>query len=159
MGFLKLPQTLSRRDLPDEDVASLAAGGEHLTVPGEGEAQHRLLHHHEVLRGLVLQILPDLARGEVPHFNEAVHGAGDEVLTVRTEYGGLYVGLGSELDLPGQLGRELLVLLLPHCGLAPEQVDLTAGWEESLVLLPLEGLAQQGCNIALINNFIRSVVL
>ena len=54
---------------------------------------------------------------------------------------------------PGKLGGELLVLLLPHCGLAPEQVDLTAGWEESLVLLPLEGLAQQGCNIALINKF------
>ena len=44
---------------------------------------------------------------------------------------------------PGKLGGELLVLLLPHGGLPPEQVDLAAGREKALVLLPLESLAQQ----------------
>ena len=143
MSLLKFPQTLTRSDFPDIDVAALAACGEHLAVPGEGESQHRLLHHHEVLRRLVLEVLPDLAGGEVPHLDEAVHAPGDEVLAVRTEEGGLDVGLGAELDLSGELGGKLLVLLLPHGGLASEQVNLGTGGQKTLVLLPLEGLTQE----------------
>ena len=54
---------------------------------------------------------------------------------------------------PCQLCGELLILLLPHGSFTTEQIDLGARWQQSLVLLPLEGLAQQGWNIALINKF------
>lgn len=32
-----------------------------------------LIHHHELVSGLVLEILSDLAGREIPHFDEAVH--------------------------------------------------------------------------------------
>ena len=35
--------------------------------------------------GLVFEILPDLAGGEVPHLNKAVDSAGHQVLAVRGE--------------------------------------------------------------------------
>ena len=41
------------------------------------------------------------------------------------------MGLGAEHDLPRKLGAKLLVLLvllLPHGGLASEQINLGAGW-------------------------------
>lgn len=41
--------------------------------------------------------LSDFARGEVPDLDEAVHRAGDQVLTIRGESGTLHVRLLSEL--------------------------------------------------------------
>ena len=41
--------------------------------------------------------LSDFARGEVPNLDEAVHRAGDQILTVRGEAGTLYVGFLSKL--------------------------------------------------------------
>ena len=84
--------------------------------PGECKAEDGVLHQHKVLRGLVFQVLPDLASGKVPHLlkriemlkpnqkafhlDESVHTARDEILTIRTECCRLDVGLGTKLDLP-----------------------------------------------------------
>ena len=84
MSLLKLSKTLSTCNLPDKNLTTLAARGKHLTVPGkvidtgavevgvqvkpgECKAEDGVLHQHEVLRGLVFQVLPDLSSGEVPH--------------------------------------------------------------------------------------------
>lgn len=43
----------------DLDLSVLGAGGQHLRVPAEAHAQHGVVHHHEVVLSLVLQILGD----------------------------------------------------------------------------------------------------
>ena len=84
MGLLKLPQALTRRDLPHEDLPTLkcqvsgvrcqvsgvrcqvsgvrcpqcphlAARSEHLAVPAVAQAEHGFLHQHEVLGRLKQQ--------------------------------------------------------------------------------------------------------
>lgn len=46
---------------------------------------------------MLLSYLSDFARGEVPDLDEAVHRAGDQVLTIRGESGTLHMRLLSEL--------------------------------------------------------------
>lgn len=41
----------------DLDLSVLGSGGQHLRVPAEAHAQHGVVHHHEVVLSLVLQIL------------------------------------------------------------------------------------------------------
>ena len=53
------------------------------------------------------------------------------------------MGLGPELDLLAEHGGVLLLLLLPHGGLAAEEIDLGAGRQQTLMLLPLEGLPEE----------------
>lgn len=144
VSLLEPSQALTGGDLPDPNLTSLRSGGQHLAVPGEGQTQDGLLHHHEIILSLVPQVLPDLAGGEVPDLEESVDRAGDQVLSVGRKRGALDVRLGPELDLLAQRRRVLLLLLLSHGGLAPEQVDLGAWRQKTLVLLPLESLAEQG---------------
>jgi len=59
---------------------------------------------------LVLEILPDLASGKVPHLHKAVCTACHQVLAVRGERSTLRVRLGAELDGLGQEGGVLLIL-------------------------------------------------
>ena len=63
---LKLAEALAGADLPDADLAGLGAGGEHLGVAAEGHREYGVLHHHEVVLGLVFQIFSDFAGGKVP---------------------------------------------------------------------------------------------
>lgn len=65
----------------------MRSAGQQVRVPAEGHAEHGLLHHHEAVLGLVLEIFPDLAGGKVPHLDEAVHRAGDQVLAIWGEPG------------------------------------------------------------------------
>ena len=67
------------------DFAILTTGGEHLGIPGEAHAQNGVVHHHKVLLRLIFQIFSDLARREIPNFDETVHGAGDQELTIWRE--------------------------------------------------------------------------
>ena len=69
MGLVEPAQTLPGGDLPNPDLPGFGTGDEHFAVSGEAQGQHGFLHHHEVVLGLVLEVLPDLARGEVPHLN------------------------------------------------------------------------------------------
>lgn len=39
------------------DLSILSSGGQHLCVPTEAHTQHCIVHHHEVILSLVLQIL------------------------------------------------------------------------------------------------------
>ena len=48
------------------------------------------------------------------------------------------------LDVPGELCGEALLLHVLHGSLAPEQIDGHTGGEETLVLLPLQGLVEGG---------------
>lgn len=41
------------------DLSILSAGGQHLRVSAEAHTQHGVIHHHEVVLSLVLQILSD----------------------------------------------------------------------------------------------------
>lgn len=110
------------------DLSILSAGGQHLRVSAEAHAQHGIVHHHEVVLSLVLQILDDkqsmtsflLSRGfleghashvclylsdfpsgEVPHLNEAINRASDQVLPIRGEPGTLHMRLLSKLSRKG----------------------------------------------------------
>ena len=143
MGLFKSSQALTGGDLPDPDLTSLRSGSQHLAVSGERQTQHGLLHHHEVVLSLVPQVLSDFTGGEIPDLEEPVDRSGDQVLAVGGKGRALDVRLGPELDLLAQGGRVLLFLLLPHGGLASEQVDLGAWRQKPLVLLPLEGLAKK----------------
>ena len=92
MGLLKLAKALPTCDLPHKYLTTLAAGGKHFAVPvkiirlqtlqsmlnidcqkrlgpRECEAENGVLHQHEVLSRLVLQVLPDLASREIPNLN------------------------------------------------------------------------------------------
>lgn len=75
VGFVEAPQALAGHQAPHLDLAILRAGGQHFAVPREGHRQHGLLHHHEIVGGLVLEILADFAGREVPHFDEAINAA------------------------------------------------------------------------------------
>ena len=48
------------------------------------------------------------------------------------------------LDVPGKLGGEALLLHVLHSSLAPEQINGHTRGEETLVLLPLQGLVEGG---------------
>lgn len=41
------------------DLSILGSGGQHLCVSAEAHTQHGVVHHHEVILRLVLQILQD----------------------------------------------------------------------------------------------------
>lgn len=41
------------------DLSILSSGGQHLRVSTEAHTQHGIVHHHEVVLSLVLQILQD----------------------------------------------------------------------------------------------------
>lgn len=41
------------------DLSVLSSGGQHLRVSTEAHTQHCVVHHHEVILSLVLQILQD----------------------------------------------------------------------------------------------------
>lgn len=41
------------------DLSILGSGGQHLCVSTEAHTQHCIVHHHEVVLSLVLQILQD----------------------------------------------------------------------------------------------------
>lgn len=106
------------------NLSILSAGGQHLRVSAEAHAQHGVVHHHEVVLRLVLEILQagtdtrsvdreedwrpsgdaslwrylsDLAGGEVPDLDEAVDRPGHQVLTVGREAGTLHVRFLSKL--------------------------------------------------------------
>lgn len=140
--LLESPQALSALNSPDLYFTVLRAAGEHLAVPTESHRQHRLLHHHEIVLRLVLKVLSYLAGREIPYLDETVHRAGDQVLSVWREARALDVRLLTELYLLRQLCRILLVLLISNSGFTAKQVDRRARGEETLVLLPLESLAE-----------------
>ena len=143
MCLLESAQTLTGLYLPHLDLAVARARGEHLRVAAVGQAEHGVLHHHEVLLRLVLEILAYLARGEVPHLDEAVHRARDQVLAVGREAHHLGVRLLAHLDLLVEHGRIRLLDLFAHRRLAAKQVDGRARRQQALILLPLERLAEQ----------------
>lgn len=41
----------------DLNLSILSSSGQHLCVPTEAHAQHCIVHHHEVILSLILQIL------------------------------------------------------------------------------------------------------
>ncbi len=73
---------------------------------------------------LIFQVFADFSSGKVPDFDETINGSGHKVLSIRRKCGAFDVRFGAKFDLLAQHRRELLLLLLPHCGLTPEQVDL-----------------------------------
>lgn len=79
------------------DLAVLWARGEHLRVSAERQAEDGVVHHHEVVLRLVLQIFPNLASREVPHLNEPIHTSRDQVLTIRRKLSTFWVRFASEL--------------------------------------------------------------
>lgn len=80
---VELALHLAGGHLPHLDLAVVGAGRQRVAVAPEGQRQHGLLHAHVLLVRLVAQVLADLARGEVPHLHQTVHGARHQVLPVR----------------------------------------------------------------------------
>ena len=111
MRLLEPSETLTGGNLPDPNLTSLRPRRQHLAVSGKGQTQDRLLHHHEVVLRLVLQILPDLSGREIPDFEEAVDRSGDEVLAIGRKGAAFDVRFGPEFDLLAQSGRVFFFLL------------------------------------------------
>lgn len=65
---------------PHFDAAILATACEQLRVAREVEAEDRHVVHHQLVPRLVLEVLAQLAALKVPHLNEAVERARDQVL-------------------------------------------------------------------------------
>lgn len=128
MRLFESSQALSALHLPHLDLAVLTTARQHLAVAAERHGQHRLLHHHEIVLRLVLQIFSDLAGREIPHLDEAVHRPGHQVLAVGRETRALHVRLLAEFDLLRQLRRIFLILLVAHRRFTPEQIYRGAGW-------------------------------
>lgn len=144
MRLLEPPQALSALHPPDLDLAVLTTTRQHLAVATERHRQYRLLHHHKVVLRLVLQVLPDFTGREIPHLDEAVDRASDQVLAVGRETSTFHVRLLTKFDLLRQLRRIFLVLLIANCRLTSEQIYRGPWRQQTLMLLPLQRLPQQG---------------
>mmetsp|Transcript_8164 Transcript_8164/g.23336 ORF Transcript_8164/g.23336 Transcript_8164/m.23336 type:complete len:230 (+) Transcript_8164:489-1178(+) len=126
---------------PDLDHARLIAGADELAVPAEVHGKNRTGVKHELLRGLVAQVLLQFVRRRVPDLQKPVHGPCYQHKPVWGELGALDVAVLAELDGSGQRSGALLLLVhLANCH-PPQQVDLRAVRESPLQPLPLQGLA------------------
>ena len=128
---------------PHFDAAILATACEQLRVAREVEAEDRHVVHHQLVPRLVLEVLAQLAALKVPHLDEAVDRAGDEVLTVGREARALRVRLLAKLDHRPRRGEGGLGLDDALRRGATEEVKLAPARQHALVLLPLERLAEQ----------------
>ena len=70
---------------------------------------------------LILEILSDLSSGEIPHLDEPISAARDQVLTIGGERCTLRIRLASKLDRLVQKSRVLLLLQIPHCSTTSER--------------------------------------
>lgn len=52
----------------------------------ESHREDGAIHHHEIVLCLILQVLTELSGCEIPHFDEAIHGAGDKILSIWAEF-------------------------------------------------------------------------
>lgn len=122
------PSSVTENTSADLDLSVLGSGGQHLRVPAEAHAQHGVVHHHEVVLSLILQILgtnkaflitrapetppspppdphlylSDFPSGEVPHLDEAINRTSDQILTIRGESGTLHMRFLSKLFRGGR---------------------------------------------------------
>lgn len=106
--MFKSAQASACGQLPDLDLAVFASRRQHFSIATERFGRDPFIVHHELILGLILQVLAQLALFKIPGLDKPVLSSRDKHTSIEAEASTLRRRRLAELDFAGSLADDRL---------------------------------------------------